>query len=144
MKDISYDYVHQSGWQPYALSVSTTPQQLTRHVKCFEVLIPALQNGLRDFINSPASTIARVVDAVRRFNTTWSYTPDQAQAAIDIMMRDGLTAHGSDNVLGSFNKDRLTTLLASFRQALPNVPTSEITAEQLATNEFLDSSISLR
>ena len=144
MKDISYDYVHQSGWQPYALSVSATPQQLTRHVKCFEVLIPALQNGLRDFIDSPASTIARVVDAVRRFNTTWSYTPDQAQAAIDIMMRDGLTANGSDNVLGSFNKDRLTTLLASFRQALPNVPTSEITAEQLATNEFLDASISLR
>ena len=144
MKDISYQYVHQTGWQPYALSVSATPDHITRHKKCFEELIPALQTGLRDFLDSPSSSIAKMVDAVRQLNTTWTYTPDQAQAAVDIMIADGLSANGLDNVLGSFDSSRVTTLITSFRQALPNVPIANVTAQQLATNEFLDSTISLR
>jgi hypothetical protein len=144
MKDIAYQYVHKAGWQPYAMSVSATPVNVARHGSCLKVLIPALQQALKDFLVDPEPAIARVVDAARQFNTTWNYSPDQARAAIDIMVTDRLADNGTDNILGSFDLQRVSDLLAAFRRAIPNVVSSDVTAELIVTNEYLDTSISLK
>ena len=142
MKDIAYQYIHEAGWQPYAMSVSATPEQLTRNAQCFQVLIPALQRATKDIFSAPEKAIARIVDAARQFATTWSYNPEQARAAMENIKTDGLIGNGPDNVLGSFDLQRTADFLDVFRQAFPEVSTSNITAEQLVTNEYLDASMS--
>jgi hypothetical protein len=144
MKDIAYQYVHKAGWQPYAMSVSATPANIARHSSCLKILIPALQQALVDFLSNPEPAIARIVDTTRQFNTTWNYGPDQARAAIDIMVTDRLADNGTDNILGSFDLQRVSDLLAAFRRAIPNVVSSDVTAEQIVTNEYLDTTISLK
>lgn len=144
MKDIAYQYVHKAGWQPYAMSVSATPANIARHSSCLKILIPALQQALVDFLSNPEPAIARIVDTTRQFNTTWNYSPDQARAAIEIMVTDRLADNGTDNVLGSFDLQRVSDLLAAFRRAIPNVVSSDVTAKQIVTNEYLDTSISLK
>lgn len=142
MKDIAYQYIHEAGWQPYAMTVSATPEQLTRNEQCLQLLIPALQQATKNFFSSPESAIARIVDAARKFAGTWSYSPEQARAALEIITSDGLAGNGTDNVLGSFDLQRTTDFLAAFRQAYPEVSTSSITAAQLFTNDYLDASVS--
>jgi hypothetical protein len=144
MKDISYQYIHRSGWQPYAMTVSATPDQLTRHSQCLEALVPALQKSTKDFLLDPEPAIARIVDAARQFTTTWSYSPDQARAAHNIMVTDQLVSNGTDNVLGSFDLQRTNDFIAAFRNAFPNEGTMDLTAEQLVNNDFLDTTISLQ
>lgn len=142
MKDIAYQYIHEAGWQPYAMSVSATPEQLTRNEQCLQLLVPALQQATKNFYLSPEPAIARIVDAARQFATTWSYNPEQARAAIENIKTDGLIGNGPDNVLGSFDLQRTADFLDVFRQAFPEVSTSNITAEQLVTNKYLDVSMS--
>jgi hypothetical protein len=143
MKDIAYQYLHDAGWQPYALSVSAMPEQISRHTQCLEVLIPALQRAVKDFLASPQLALTRVIDATRQFNTVWSYSPEQAQAAIDVINKDELVADGPNNVLGSFDPQRMTDFLATFQQTFPDNYTLDNSSEQLFTNRFLDSTISL-
>jgi hypothetical protein len=142
MKDIAYQYIHEAGWQPYAMSVSATPEQLARNGQCLQLLIPALQQAARDFFLAPEPAIARLVDAARQIDTTWSYSPEQARAAIKIITSDGLTGNGTDNVLGSFDLQRIENFFATFRQSFPDAATTNLTADQLVTNEYLDTSIS--
>jgi hypothetical protein len=142
MKDIAYQYIHESGWQPYAMSVSATPEQLSRYEQCLRLFVPVLQQATKDFFSTPEPAVARIVDASRQFDTTWSYSPEQARAALEIITSDGLIGNGSDNVLGSFDTQRIEDFLDSFRQAFPDVSTSNVTAEQLFTNDYLDASMS--
>jgi hypothetical protein len=144
MKDIAYQYIHEAGWQPYAISVSATPANIARYDSCLKVLIPALQQALKDFLTDPEPAIARIVDAARQFNTSWNYSPEQARTAVDIILTDGLAHNGIDNILGSFDLQRASDFLATFRRAFPNISLNDVTAEQFVTNEFLDTTISLQ
>lgn len=144
MKDIAYQYIHEAGWTPYAMSVSATPDQIARNEKCLQILIPALQQAMKDFLTSPESAIARIVDAARQFNSVWSYSPDQARAALDIILNDGLIGSETSGAVGSFDPQRTSEFLQTFRQSFPDVTDSALTADRLVTNEFLDASISLQ
>lgn len=144
MKDIAYQYIHNSGWQPYAMSVSAIPANIARHSSCLKVLVPALQQSLKDFLANPEPAIARIVDTARQFNTTWTYSPEQARAAVDIMVSDQLVDNGQDNILGSFDVDRTSDFLTTFNRAIPSVASSELTADKIISNEFLDSAILLQ
>ncbi|CAB4570503.1 MAG: hypothetical protein F2545_07325 [Actinobacteria bacterium] len=126
------------------MSVSATSDQIARNEKCLQILIPALQQAMKDFLNSPESAIARIVDAARQFNSMWSYSPDQARAALDIILNDGLIGSETSGAVGSFDPQRTSEFLQTFRQSFPDVTDSALTADQLVTNEFLDASISLQ
>jgi len=143
MKDITFQYIHDAGWQPYALSVSSTPTRVTTHSDCLKVLIPALQNAAKDFVKNPEPTIARIVDVVRQFNTSWSYTASQARAALSVMESDGLIANGSDGVLGSFDAQRIFDVLERFRDTQSPETYTDISPESLVNNAFLNPAISL-
>lgn len=141
MKEIAYQYIHDAGWTPYANSFSATPSQISKHSKCFEILIPALQNAQINFFSSPENSIARIVDTVAQFDGYWQYSASQARAAVEIMRRDLLVANGDDNVLGTFNNERVKALMESFYFSRNEPQTQNIAASEFFTNEFLDTSV---
>lgn len=145
-KPVAYQYIHNAGWTSYAQSLGGTPDNLSKWADCLKLFVPIVQKAQRDYIANPARTNALIVDAVNTYNNGWTYTAEQADAAVKKMLEDSLVANSPDGTLGSFDLDRVTAFIET---AVPIYTKSGskvkegITAADIVTNEFIDPSIAL-
>ncbi len=94
----------------------------------------------------PAATNALIIKAVETFDNGWVYGAGVADYGVETMLADGLIANGPDDTLGNFDMDRINELIEKaipIYTALGTPPKDGLTAEDLATNEFVDMSIGL-
>ena len=146
MKPVAYQYIHDTGWQPYAQSLALTPEGLGKNRDCLKKLVPVIQQSLKDYVASPDRANEIIVDAVMQYNSAWVYDMDQAVASVEKQLSDGIVANSPDGTLGSFDTDRVTSFIGT---AVPifakgGTKTKEgLAAGDLVTNEFIDPSITL-
>jgi hypothetical protein len=146
MKPVAYAYINDAGWENYAESISTKPENITKYADCLKKLVPIIQQSTVDYLADPAATNALILKTVETFDNGWVYTQGVADYAVETMKADGLIANGPDGVIGKFDLDRVNDLIAKatpIYTALGNAPKDGLTAEDLVTNEFLDPSIGL-
>jgi len=113
---------------------------------CLKKLVPIVQRAQVDFLANPDKTNALVLDLVKQYNTGWVYSPGLAAYAIEKMRSDFVT-NGPDQTLGNFDTARVqrmidivTPIFTTQRQP----PKEGLTPEDVATNEFVDTSIGVR
>ena len=146
MKPVSYQYIHDAGWTAYASSLGGTPESLSKNAECLKKLVPVMQQALLDYVQSPDTTNAMILDAVNQFNNGWVYDAGQAAASVEKQLADKLVANSPDGTLGSFDLQRVTDFIAL---ATPVYETTGakvkegLTAEDIVTNEFIDPNIKL-
>ena len=148
MKPVKYEYINDVGWENYAESIATKPENITKYSDCFKKLVPIIQQASVDYVNSPATANAVILDAAGTFGADfgWSYTQGAADYGVATIKADGLVANGTDGVMGSFDMDRVNGLI---EKAIPvytaqdSPPKEGLKAEDIVTNEFLDPSIKL-
>jgi hypothetical protein len=146
MKPVAYQYIHDAGWTAYASSLGGTPESLSKNAECLKKLVPVMQQALLDYVKSPDTTNAMILDAVNQFNNGWVYDAGQAAASVEKQLADKLVANSPDGTLGSFDLQRVTDFIAL---ATPVYETTGakvkdgLTAEDIVTNEFIDPSIKL-
>jgi len=148
MKPVKYEYINDVGWKNYAESIATKPENVTKYAECFKKLVPIIQQASVDYVNSPATANAVILDAAGAFGADfgWSYTQGAADYGVATIKADGLVANGTDGVMGSFDMARVNDLIA---KAIPvytaqdSPPKEGLKAEDIVTNEFLDKSIHL-
>ena len=109
MKPVAYQYVHDAGWTAYAQSLAGTPDNVTKYADCLKKLVPVIQQSQVDYVNSPDTANAIILDAVGKFNNGWAYDAGQATASVEKQLSDKLVANSPDGTLGSFDLDRITT-----------------------------------
>lgn len=146
LKPVAYQLVHDTGWQPYAQVLALTPDALATNKECLTKLVPAIQQSLKDYVGAPDRANEIIVDAVLQYNNAWVYDMDQAVASLEKQMSDGIVANGPDGVLGSFDADRVQAFIETavpIFEAGGTKPKKGLTAADLVTNEFLDTSIAL-
>jgi hypothetical protein len=148
-KPVKYQYINDAGWNNYAESIATKPENIETHAACFEKLVPIIQHASVDYLADPARTNAIVLDAAEAFSTNfgWVYTEGNVEFGVKVMKDDGLVANGPDGVMGKFDLERVNELI---EKAIPiyteqgNPPKEGLTAEDIVTNQFLDESIGIK
>ncbi len=148
MKPVKYEYINDIGWENYAESIATKPENITKYSDCFKKLVPIIQQASVDYVNDPARTNAIVLDASATFGADfgWTYTQGAADFGVATIKADGLVANGTDGVMGSFDMDRVNGLIelaVPVYTAQDSPPKDGLKAEDIVTNQFIDPSIKL-
>ncbi|MDQ3177231.1 MAG: ABC transporter substrate-binding protein [Actinomycetota bacterium] len=145
-KPVEYEYINDAGWENYGESIATRPENIDEYGECFAALVPMIQQASVDYVTDPAETNELILEAVETYDNGWTYTPEVADYAVETMKKDGLLGNGPDDTLGNFDMDRINGLIEIARPVyaeLGQEPPAGLTAEDVATNEFIDPSIGL-
>ncbi|MGE3327934.1 MAG: ABC transporter substrate-binding protein [Acidimicrobiia bacterium] len=145
-KPISYQYIDDLGWKPYAQSLATKPDNITKYKDCFTKLVPVIQQATVDYVTNPATTNALIVKTVKEFGSSWEYSEGVAAYAGETMKNDKLIANSPSGTLGDFDLARVTDLITKatpIYTAGGKAPKAGLTAEDVVTNQFIDKSIKL-
>ena len=148
MKPVAYEYINDAGWNNYAESIATKPENIETYAACFTKLVPIIQQASVDYVTDPARANEVILAAADGFgeNFGWVYTEEAANFGVEVMLNDGLVANGTDGTMGSFDLDRVADLI---EKAIPvytdqgTPPKEGLTPEDIVTNQFIDPSISL-
>lgn len=146
MKPVAYAYINDAGWNNYAESIATKPENVETYRECFTKLVPMIQQASIDYLADPARTNAMILDAVQTFDNGWVYSEGVANFGVETIKNDGLIANGPDDIVGNFDLDRVNDLIEKaipVYESLGQSPKEGLTAEDIVTNEFIDPSIGL-
>jgi hypothetical protein len=146
-KPVDYQLVYDAGFQPYASPLSVRADALEGLSGCLKALVPIMQQADLDYVADPAAVNKLIVDLVEQFNTGWQYSEGVADYSVKTMKDLGLVGNGPDGTHGSFDTDRLKTLIEQTTPIFTDqgtAPKDGLTPEDIATNEFLDKSIALK
>lgn len=141
-KPVKYQLIHDAGFEVYAAPLAIRAEQKDALSDCLKLFVPIVQQAAIDFINEPARTIGIIVDAVEKFADFWVYGEGVANYSVETMKSLGLVGNGPNSTLGDFDLERANKVLEQMKTAGLDVP-ADLTAEDLYTNEFIDTSIGL-
>jgi len=107
--------------------------------------VPMMQQAQINFVASPDRTIATIGDVVTQLDTSWQQSPELAAYAIATMKSLGIVGNGTTPTFGDFESPRIDDFIT---RAIPilrgqGLEISDMTAADLATNEFINPAISL-
>jgi hypothetical protein len=144
-KPVKYALVSEAGYPfyPQALSIRAADKQ--KLAPCLKKLVPIVQRAQVDFLANPEKTNALVLDLVKQYNTGWVYSSGLAAYAIEKMRSDFVT-NGPDQTLGNFDTarvQRMIEIVTPIFTAQRQPPKEGLTPEDIATNEFIDTSIGI-
>jgi hypothetical protein len=147
-KPVEYEYINDAGWENYAESIATKPENIETYAACFEKLVPIIQQASVDYLNDPARANEIILAAVAGFGESfgWTYSAGAAEFGVATMKADGLVANGADGTMGSFDTERVNALIelaVPIYEAQGASPKEGVTADDIVTNQFIDPSISL-
>jgi hypothetical protein len=142
-KPVKYALVNQAGYPfyPQALSIRAADKQ--KLAPCLKKLVPIIQRAQVDYLANPAETNKLVLELVKQYNDGWVYTEGLANYAIE-KMRSDFVKNGSDQTLGNFDNarvQRMIEIVTPIFTAQNQPPKSGLKPEDIATNEFIDTSI---
>jgi hypothetical protein len=144
-KPLSYQLVSSYGYDPYP-ALATLPQNITKYAACFKKLVPIIQQGIVDYAANPGPADALIVKLAQEYNTGWQYDAGEAAYAAQTMVAGKIIANSPDGTVGSFDDGRISKLIALTGPIYAKdgkTIKAGLTPQDIATNQFLDSSIQL-
>lgn len=146
-KPVDFLLLFDAGWTIYQSPIVVRPDDLGTYRDCWEKLVPMWQQSEVDYITSPAETNQVILDVVVAMNTFWTLSPELNDYAVQTMLDLGIVGNGPDGTLGSFDLDRVQTLIDElvpiFQANGVDTMKEGVTPEDIVTNEFIDESIGL-
>jgi hypothetical protein len=144
-KPLTYELVSDYGYNPYP-TLATLPANVTKYAACFKKLVPIIQQGIVNYAASPAAADALIVKLAKAYNDGWEYNAGEAAYAAKKMVTDKIIANSSDGTVGSFDDSRIQKFITDVSPVYKSIGKTVkpgLTAQDVATNEFIDSSIHL-
>ncbi|GAA2234832.1 hypothetical protein N1031_09870 [Herbiconiux moechotypicola] len=141
-KPVKLQLIHDTGFPEYFQSMIVRADDVTAQSECLSALVPILQQAEVDYITDPTATNELMVGLVDEYATGWIYTLDNANWSIEEQKELGLVGNGADGALGSYDEERVQTLIDLVGE-YTDYDTSSLTPADLVTNEFIDPSIAL-
>lgn len=142
-KDVAYQLINDAGYPKYAAVLSVIPENIEKYSECLTALVPVLQQAELDFFADPAATNELILELVEAYDTGWVYSADVAAYSVETLKSE-LVGNGEDDVLGNMDADRVQALfdivVPIYKEQGFVVP-DDLTAEDLYTNEFIDTSL---
>ncbi|MCU4183177.1 hypothetical protein K6U06_02305 [Acidiferrimicrobium sp. IK] len=145
-KPLKYALISSTGYDPYAEALATLPANVTKYAACFKKLIPDIQQAQVDYAENPGPADALIVKLVSAYNNGWVYDANVAAYSAKTQVADGIIANGSDGVMGSQDASRISNLITQLTPIdtkAGKAPKAGLSASDLFTNQFIDTSIKL-
>lgn len=142
-KDVAFQLIHDAGFEIYSQPLAIRAEEKESLSECLKLFVPMVQQAAIDFINDASRANAIIIDAVAKYNDFWVYGDGVAEYSTETLKRLGLVGNGPDNVLGNFDFDRANEAIRKMKEAGLDVP-ADLRAEDIYTNEFIDSTIGIR
>lgn len=141
-------YLLADAYPIYQSALAIRADKLAANRACLTKLVPLFQQAQRDYITSPAATNQLLLKSVSKMNTSgFSLSPGLLTYANQTQKSLKLIANGSDGTLGSFDTARvqkLISLLTPIYTAKGTKPKPGLAPADVVTNQFLDTSITLK
>ncbi|MFZ9232381.1 MAG: ABC transporter substrate-binding protein [Ilumatobacteraceae bacterium] len=141
-KDVAYQLIHDAGFEIYAAPLAIRAEDKEALAPCLKKFVPIVQQAAIDYSEDGARANAIIIDAVAKYADFWVYGEGVAAYSQQTQKELGLIGNGPDETLGNFDMDRANKVLQQMKDAGLEVP-AELKAEDIYTNEFIDSSIGL-
>jgi hypothetical protein len=106
-----------------------------------------MQQGIVDFANSDVQGVAEEISLLNEeIGDFWQTSVEHNLAGRDILLEHEVISNGPNGTVGDFDLDRVADQIAIYRELFAargiEVP-DDLTAEDVATNEFIDPNIGL-
>ena len=136
-----------TGYPNYGNVLTVRADKKAALASCLARLVPIIQQAQVRFMTAPAPAIELILKLVDAYKGGFVYSTGNANFAVEQMRRLGIAANGNDATLGNFDMARLARLIGIVApiftgQRKPIKP--GLTPTGVATNEFINPSISLR
>jgi hypothetical protein len=145
-KPLKFQLVNDAGFPVYFSSMSVRANDKAKLAPCLEKLVPILQRSQVEFIGKPDHAIDVILDIVPKYNTGWQYSKGLAEYSAKALKDQGIVGDGTDNHLGNFDMARVQKIMQIMGPILAGQKQTvkqDLKAEDIATNEFIDTKISL-
>jgi hypothetical protein len=145
-KPVKYALVSEAGYPFYPQALSIRAADKDKLAPCLKKLVPIVQRAQVDYLANPAETNKLVLELVKQYNDGWVYTEGLANYAIEKMRAD-FVKNGSDQTLGNFDTarvQRMIEIVTPIFTAQNQPPKAGLKPEDIATNEYIDTSIGVR
>ncbi|MGW5324366.1 ABC transporter substrate-binding protein [Rhodococcus pyridinivorans] len=144
-KPVDFQLIHDAGYPTYTSPLVVRTGELDEYSSCLKELVPAFQRSMVDYYQSPQDTLDLIIETRDAYNTSGTeYTMDNGMNSITMTQKLGLVGNGPSGTHGAFDMTRVQKMLditePIFAAQGVSVPES-LTADDLATNEFVDPSI---
>jgi hypothetical protein len=145
-KPVSYLLVGDD-YAVYQSALAIRADKLEANRACLEKLVPIFQQAIVDYFADPAPVNGLLVDYVSKiegggFTLSAGQAADSAQKQLDL----GLVSNAGNATIGDVDDARIDRLIADLAPVLTaqgKAPKAGLKASDIATNEFLDTSIAL-
>ncbi len=106
--------------------------------------MPIFQQSIVDFQQDPTATNAAILQAVIDLDSFWQLSEESVANTVLEMGKLNIVGNGPNQTIGDFDMDRVTEVISITEEQVPSIEVPEgLTAEDLVTNEFIDTSIGL-
>ena len=144
-KPVEYILVSEAGYPNYGPIATVHPETMETEADCLAAFVPVLQQEVLSYLDDPLTTNELSVELAAAFSSPVPLTLAHEQDAANKMISDDLIGNGPSGILGEFDLDRVQTVIDIVTPVLVAqgaAVDTELTAEELVTNDFLDPSIS--
>jgi hypothetical protein len=145
-KPVGYVYVADLGFKFYQSALTVATSRLQTLTPCLQKLIPLMQHALVDYAHNPFEVNTVIADFNNKgLGATFWHTPEDLNAAAThVMVTDKLVIPASGAV-GTFDNATLQGLINELVPIFKSAGTASlnpnVTPDNIATNQFLDTSI---
>ncbi|KQQ09575.1 hypothetical protein [Rathayibacter sp. Leaf296] len=146
-KPVDYMLIDDAGWKSYAAAMSVRSDDLEELSGCLTELVPVLQQAEVDYFADPTAANDLILDLVEQYDTGWTYSEGVADYATQTLLGDSLVSNGTNDTLGDFDDERMSTFFDLAKDVYTGVGTdvpSDLTVDSIYTNEFIDPAIGLQ
>jgi hypothetical protein len=146
-KPVAYQLLADVGYQIYPQALSVRTRELPALSACLTKLVPIIQQAQADYLANPSPTNDLIVKLVAEYRDGWDYTPGDADYAVQTMKRLGIVANDPGGSLGAMDPARIQAVIDANIPLLAHDGTQVrpgLTAEDIATNRFVNPTIRLR
>lgn len=146
-KPVKFQLLADVGYTVYPQALSVRSGALKKLSPCLKKLVPVIQQSAADFAAAPDTAITLIDDIVKQYGTSWVYSKGTGQYAAKEMVRLGILGNEADGSIASFDEKRVADSLKTFGPIFTKggvkIPAG-LSADDLATNEFIDTKIGMK
>ncbi|MDZ8201484.1 hypothetical protein RZO50_08150 [Microbacterium sp. SSW1-59] len=149
-KPVGFQLLSEVGYTIYPEPLAVRADAIEEYGDCLAKLVPIMQQSQIDYLADPADTNALIVELVDTYQTGWTYSEGVADFSVEQQVALGIVQNDeASGVFGQFDPERMESILKEFvpflieSGSISAADAEEISIDDLYTNEFIDTSISM-
>jgi hypothetical protein len=145
-KPVKFLLVHDSGFSIYPQGLAVRKNKFEESKACLKELVPLIQKAQIDYMTNPAATNGALITIAKTLGDGPPITEAGNANAVVVMKDLKIVGNGPDETLGNFDMARIDGTIALLRPLFAARGTTvpeKLTATDIATNEFIDTSLHL-